>query len=821
MNIYAEGSNVIYGQIGHFLVITAFVAALAATVSYYLAVKKSSVQADALAWLKAGRKWFIVHAMSVIGVAAILVLMIHQHLFDYKYVWQHSSTELPFKFLLSAFWEGQEGSTLLWMFWQSILGFVLIFRARKWEAPVMAIMALSQVMLGSMELGIIIKMPDITLDFSPFFFSFNWADYKVGSSAFSLVKDTMDIPVFNMDPNYVFEEGNGLNPLLQNYWMVIHPPTLFLGFAATTVPFAYALSSLWLRNYKDWLQPAISWTLFALIILGTGILMGGAWAYEALSFGGFWAWDPVENASLVPWLFLAAGLHTALAYKHSGYSLIATYIFLMAGMLFVLYSSFLTKSGVLGDSSVHSFTDMGMSAQLVISVFAFLVPAIWLLVRRYKELPGRKDEEKVSSREFWLFIGSLIFLVSALHIIIFTSFPVINKVAGSNIAPPDAAHYNSVEIWIGIMLAIAAAAAQYLAYKRSNVRSVLKVLGSTLVISIAIAIPVIYYFRFYRADYLLLTVTAIYAVVANAYYLFSRLKGNIYHSGGSVTHIGFGIFMLGILISQGRQHVVSLNKFGINYGDNFTEQEIAENILLYQDEPQMMSGYRVTYLGDSAAKPDIFFKVLYEKLNDRQEVTESFILTPNVQINAKMGNVPNPSTRRALDKDLYTHITTAPLNEDGSPSDSLLIEAKKVGEGDTIFASRAFAVFESLNPNAKTDKMELRPDDILVGARLRLYTADTSYIIEPKYFIRELMASSIPERVEDLGVRFSLTRIFPEEGKVEITIEQKLKKFIIMKAIIFPFINLLWLGSIVMIVGISLSLRKRYLENKRLNAAQV
>lgn len=818
MNIYAEGSNLIYGQIGHLLLITTFIAAIASSISYYFAVKKSAQVADASTWLKTGRNWFILHAISTIGASAILVIMIHQHLFEYKYVYQHSSRELPFRFLLSAFWEGQEGSTLLWMFWQSVVGFVLIFRAKKWEAPVLAILALSQVMLASMELGIIIKVPSIDIDFSPFYFAFNIVDYKVGSNPFALVKDTMDLPVFSMDPNYVFEDGNGLNPLLQNYWMVIHPPTLFLGFAATTVPFAYALSSLWLRNYKDWLQPAISWTLFALAILGTGILMGGAWAYEALSFGGFWAWDPVENASLVPWLFLAAGLHTALVYKSTGYSLMPTYIFLLSGMLFVLYSSFMTKSGILGDSSVHSFTDMGMSAQLVISIVVFLIPSIWLLIKRYKELPNKKEEEAVSSREFWIFIGSLVFLVSALHIIIFTSFPVINKIVGSNIAPPDASHYNKVEIWIAIMLAIGSAIGQFFAYKKSNTQKVIKTIGSTLLVSVALSVFVIYYFKFYRIDFLLLTVTTTYVVVANTYYLVKTLKGKILHAGGSITHIGFGIFMLGILISQGRQHVVSLNKFGINYGDNFTEQEIAENILLYQNEPQMMSGYRVTYLGDSIAQPDIFFKVLYEKLDAKGEVVKSFVLEPNVQINMKMGNVPNPSTYRTLDRDLYTHITTAPLNEDGSPADSLLVETKKVAVGDTVFASRSFAIFEELNPNATTDKLELRSDDILVGAKLRLFTADTNYIIEPKYFIRELMASSIPERIEDLDVRYSLTKIYPEEGKVDIAIEQKLKKFIIMKAIIFPFINLLWLGCIVMVVGIFISLGKRYKENKRVHA---
>lgn len=815
MNIYAEGENVLFGQIGHFLAIFAFISALAASFSYYFSVRKSAVSGDADTWLSSARKWFILHALSVMGVAMILILMIQQHMFEFKYVWQHSSTELPFKFLLSAFWEGQEGSTLLWMFWHAVLGLVLMFTARKWEAPVMAVVSLAQVMLGSMILGVIIKVPDISLDFSPFFFAFAWGEYKVGSSPFTLMKDVMELPVFQLNPNYVFEDGNGLNPLLQNYWMVIHPPTLFLGFAATTVPAAFAIASLWLRNYQDWLKPALNWALFALMILGTGILMGGAWAYEALSFGGFWAWDPVENASLVPWLLMAAGIHTLMAYKHSGYSLGATYLFFIGSFLLILYSSFLTKSGVLGDSSVHSFTDMGMSAQLVIMILVFLIPAGWLLFKRYRELPAKEKEEKVSSREFWLFIGSLVFLISALHIIIFTSFPVINKIFGSNYAPPDATHYNNVEIWIGILLAIGAATSQYFAYKTSNIQKVLKVTGIILVISIVVSLPVLKYFGFWRADYLLLTVTAVYAAIANGYYIVARLKDRMLHAGGSVTHIGFAIFILGVLISQGRQHVVSLNKFGINYGEGFSEQEIAENILLYQNEPQMMSGYRVTYEGDSSAKPNVFFKVRYEKIDEEtKEVIKSFVLEPNVQINPKMGNVANPATYRALDKDLYTHITTAPLNDDGTPSDSLLVESYKVSIGDTIFASRCFAIYEGINPNPDPGNVQLKKGDILIGAQLRLFTADTTYLIEPKYFIRDFLASSVTAKVEDPEVRFSLTRILPEENKIEITVEQKLKKYIIMKAIIFPFINLLWLGCFMMVGGIAMSLRKRYLQNK-------
>src|SRR5258706_2084484 len=156
--------------------------------------------------------------------------------------------------------------------------------------------------------------------------------------------------------------------------MVIHAAVLFLGFASTIVPFAYAISGLWTKKFGDWIRPALPWALFAAAVLGTGIMMGGKWAYESLNFGGYWAWDPVENASLVPWLILIAGVHTLLIYKHSGHSLRATYVFFLLSFGLVLYSTFLTRTGVLGDTSVHAFTGADMTQQL----YLFLTIFIWL-----------------------------------------------------------------------------------------------------------------------------------------------------------------------------------------------------------------------------------------------------------------------------------------------------------------------------------------------------------------------------------------------------------------------------------------------------------
>jgi cytochrome c-type biogenesis protein CcmF len=185
-------------------------------------------------------------------------------------------------------------------------------------------------------------------------------DYRIGSNPFLLLREHPEFSnlPFVKIPTYLQNlDGRGLNPLLQNYWMTIHPPTLFLGFASTLIPFAYAIAGLWKKRYAAWLKPAIPWTFFGVMILGTGILMGGAWAYESLSFGGFWAWDPVENASLVPWLTFVGGAHVMLVARARNHSIGAAAILNIATFILILYSTFLTRSGILGDTSVHAFTD--------------------------------------------------------------------------------------------------------------------------------------------------------------------------------------------------------------------------------------------------------------------------------------------------------------------------------------------------------------------------------------------------------------------------------------------------------------------------------
>jgi cytochrome c-type biogenesis protein CcmF len=260
--------------------------------------------------------------------------------------------------------------------------------------------------------------------------------------------------------------------------MVIHPPVLFLGFASTIVPLSFAYAGLSTKKFGEWVKPALPWALVSGCVLGVGIMMGGKWAYESLSFGGYWAWDPVENASLVPWLILIAGLHCMAIYNATGNSLKAAFVFIILANAFVLYSTFLTRTGILGDTSVHSFTEAGMAMNILIGLFAFAIPIpmFILFFKNHKQMPSVYKEENISSREFWMFIGSLIIFLSALFIIAVTSVPVYNKIFNTNIADPQDREftYNKVMVLVAVIIGLLTAASQYFKYKHTDKKYFLK-----------------------------------------------------------------------------------------------------------------------------------------------------------------------------------------------------------------------------------------------------------------------------------------------------------------------------------------------------------
>jgi len=802
------GEHLLPGILGHFFITLSIVASLVATFAYFKTTQSKN-ESETVSWKTMARGAFFVEILSVFAIFGILFYIIYNHLFEYKYAWQHSSRALEVKYLLSCFWEGQEGSFLLWSIWHCVLGLILIRKARNWEAPVMTVVSFAQVCLATMIAGI---------------FFFNW---RMGSNPFVLLRNEMDAPIFSQ-PNYLsfIKDGNDLNPLLQNYWMVIHPPVLFLGFASTIVPFAFAIAGLWTKKFGDWTKPALPWALFSAAVLGTGIMMGGRWAYESLNFGGYWAWDPVENASLVPWLTLIGGIHTLLIYKHTGHSLRATHFLFLITFNLVLYSTFLTRSGILGDTSVHAFTDLGMNFQLLAFLFVFLIPSFAFYALRYKSIPHIVKEEQTSSREFWMFIGSLIFLLSALFITIATSLPVINKIFGSNFTMGEDAvfSYNRVIIFVAIIIGILTAIIQYLKYKQTDPKSFRKKILAPTIVSLIISTSVLAFgninYREHGLGFLgaiwFAMMCSIYAIIANTAYVWIGMKGKLKLSGGSVSHLGFGLMLVGILISSSRKEVMSWNTSGIfvQLGEkNKITGEPGENLTLIKGLPTTMGNYNVTYESDSMhpKKSLWYYKIHFQSKTGN----EQFTLMPNAFVNYKgnQGLMANPAARHYWDHDIFTYITSLPDPEKNK--DTASFKPQNLRKGDTAFYSNGYYILEDVTTQTNIPAGGLAPDDKVFTATIKVFSKNnTSYTSKPFLIDKGGRLYPIQDTVTSENLIFQLNKT--NEGVAELGVKESnsIMQYITLKAYKFPFINLLWAGVIIMVAGIIISIVRRIQLNR-------
>ncbi len=802
------GEHLLPGLLGHFFITLSLVASLVATFAYFKTVQ-SKTETDIDSWKRLARSAFITEVFSVFAIFCILFYIISNHYFEYKYAWQHTSRALEVKYMLASFWEGQEGSFLLWTFWHCVIGLILIRKGKQWEAPVMTIVSFAQFCLATMIAGI---------------YFFHW---KMGSNPFALLRNEMDAPIFSQ-PNYLslIKDGNDLNPLLQNYWMVIHPPILFLGFASTIVPFSFAIAGLWTKKFAEWTKPALPWALFSAAVLGTGIMMGGRWAYESLNFGGYWAWDPVENASLVPWLTLIGGIHTLLIYKHTGHSLRAAHFLFLITFSLVLYSTFLTRSGVLGDTSVHAFTDLGMNFQLLAFLFVFLIPAFTLYGFRYKAIPHIVKEEQTSSREFWMFIGSLVFFLSALFIIIATSLPVINKISGSNFTMGEDSifSYNRVIIFVAIIIGILTAVIQYLKYKQTDSKFFLKKIMLPTAVALVIASIVLAFgninYREHGGGFLgaiwFALVCSIYAVVANTAYIWLGMKGKLKLSGGSISHLGFGLMLVGILISSSKKEVLSYNTSGIfvPLGDkNKITGEPGENLTLVKGVPGTMGNYNVTYESDSMNpdKPLWYYRIHFKNKNTH----EQFTLMPNAFVNYKgnQGLMANPDAKHYWNHDVFVYITSLPDPEKNQDTASFKPESLK--KGDTAFYSNGYYVLKDIDTQTNIPVGGLAPDDKVYTATIKVFSKNnTSYISKP--FLVDKGGSFFPvqDTVTSESLIFQLNKADDNGAELGVKESNSILQYITLKAYNFPFINLLWAGVIIMVTGIIISIVRRVQLNR-------
>ncbi|MBL7696710.1 MAG: cytochrome c biogenesis protein CcsA [Chitinophagaceae bacterium] len=798
------GEHLFPGQLGHFLLVLSLVSSVVATIAYYRASNAKIVE-EQKSWRKLGRLAFLIDAISVVLIFIVIYFIISSHLFEYHYAWNHSDKSLPLGYLISSIWEGQEGSFLLWAIWHGVIGIVLMKTAGKWESPVMTVLSFCQVCLATMVLGIYVF------------------GLKVGSNPFLLTREVFqDAPIFKR-PDYLslasMQDGNGLNQTLQNYWMVIHPPILFLGFASTIVPFAFAIAGLWKKEHYGWTKISLPWSLFSSAILCLGIMMGARWAYESLSFGGYWAWDPVENTSLVAWLVMVAGVHTQVIYNSTGHSLRPTYFFFLTSFLLILYSTYLTRSGDLQDTSVHAFTGSGLNWQLRAFVFVFLLPGYLLYLARYKKIPYIQKEESSYSREFWMFIGSLVLFLSAMFIILFTSLPVVNKIFKTTFTVGSEVEffYNRIQIFVAIVLGLLTAISQYLRYKDTNKKTFAKKLIVPTLISLVISAAISYlgginYDRFgigFLAAIHIALFTAVYATVANAGYIWSGLGGRLKAAGASVGHVGFGIFLVGVLISSSKEEVLSVNFLNpLNFGPD-SDQKGTENLTLFKGVRTDMGKYWATYKKDSADKFDkkTYFHIEIEKKDNNKK----FTLVPDLIRNTKgqEGLSANPAAKHYWNRDIFSYITYAEvMNAD---KDTAQFKLHPMANGDTVYYSNGLMVLEKVIPNPVTEEFDFKPTDTAIMADISIHSSSgRTFKANPVFYVKNNVVQYHMDTVFAEGLAIGLSQVIDNKHLGIIVKESsQLTPFIALKVLQFPFINLVWLGTIVMITGFIMSMVRR------------
>jgi cytochrome c-type biogenesis protein CcmF len=522
---------------GYALLIFAAASTAVAMLGYLPGLRRSSGKAD----LKLARVAVYVSTLAVVGTAAWLWHLILSHQFQYSYVFRYSNLEMPLKYVFASFWGGQEGTFLLWATYGSLLALFLRFKARQYEAPVL------------------------------FFY--------MGINLFLLLMLLKANPFATMARTP--PDGNGLNPLLQDPWMTIHPPIMFFGFASLGIPAAYAMAALVKEDWDNWVRRAIPFTTFGVMALGTGLLLGGYWAYSILGWGGFWGWDPVENSSLVPWLVAVALLHNQVIQNKKGIFRRINIFLAMLPFVLLTYSTFLTRSGVLADFSVHSFTDLGINQFLVAFMVVFLGGGLGLFAFKFRRIPVDKVQAPFFSREYWIFLGSLAFGLFALFVCLGTSSPLISRLwSHPSSVQPD--FYNRTGLPFAVLISVLMGASPFLFWSRSDLRGAMRKMVWPIGASV-LALPALYLAGIRNPGYLAMADSALFAVLANAMVVVLVMKQNWSGAGGYLAHVGIGLALLGILTSTGfgREETVVLPKgeevHSLGYGFKFMGVRPIEN----------------------------------------------------------------------------------------------------------------------------------------------------------------------------------------------------------------------------------------------------
>lgn len=731
-----------FGQLSLWLgIITLCVSSL----SYWVAFVKGDGTGDGYL----GRAGFVCFTLFVSAAALLLMIAILGHHFEYSYVARYSSTDLPLLYLISAFWAGQEGSFLLWVFLSAWLGIILMVKSGRHESRVMLIYNLNNLFLMIL---LIKQTPFLTLAFPP-------------------------------------ADGNGMNLLLQDFWMAIHPPIVFLGYAAFAIPFAFAVSAFWRRNYDEWIGPALPWAVFAFVTLGAGIIIGGFWSYKVLGWGGYWGWDPVENASLLPWLAGMALIHGMILQRARKRFRKTNFLLASFSFLLVIYCTFLTRSGILADFSVHSFTDLGIAGWLVLFMGVFAAISIWMLITRAKNITvERKEELSFFSREFGIMAAMALLLLSCLVTGLGTSAPLITRVMEKT-ANVSTTFYIKTNLPLAVLILFLLSFVPRMSFGNNKPGLLLKKLPWAIAGAL-IALAAILWHGIPTIGVLLMVVFAGAATVMNLELAIRLMCKRFSLSSGALVHLGVGLMFIGIAASSIYDH--------------------SEKERLFEGASMPVMGYDISLLSPRFLKSEE-----NEKIEIPLRVSKggnSFLAQLDIlqerSPNGQMQQFVHPFIKRGILSDLY--IAPVDFETGGTSEPSNHISVKK-GESVSIGPYILTFVAYDLPQGMGSGEMQ----SMQLGARISVsYKNDAPEIILP------VLDMSHPDSPGN-GVRLpgpeeafvTLTKVNADDKTITLVYEgaesatreketaSNQEMSVIVDISVKPGMTILWAGTVIMLFG--------------------
>ncbi len=423
-------------DIGHFSLASAWILSVYGLVAGVIGAKRRNLSLRSSAANS-------VYAMAFFTIAALIALGVSfmSHDYRYTYVWQHSNNSMPALYRISAVWGGMDGSMLLWAGMMAFFSALVVYRSEiverelvAWVVPVLS-----------------------------------------GATSFFLFVVAFLTNPFRFNPGgLVPPDGNGLNPLLQNPSMLIHPPCLYAGFTGFVVPFAFSLAALLSGRLSDhWILVTRRWTLVAWAFLTTGIILGGNWAYIELGWGGFWAWDPVENASFLPWLTATAYLHSVMVQERRGMLKIWNVSLSAVTYLLTVFGTFLTRSGIV--QSVHAFAETDVGWVFLAYLAALIVLSMVLIIYRWQLLRPEHSLESFFSREAVFLFNNLLLLGIAFAVFWGVMFPVLSEAFSGDKSVVGPPYFNRVTVPLFLSLLFFMGVGPLLSWRRNTPGTLFKV----------------------------------------------------------------------------------------------------------------------------------------------------------------------------------------------------------------------------------------------------------------------------------------------------------------------------------------------------------